>query len=208
MPRSSCHCLKHYASFDVRALIKTLKTQRLTLRPLLQTDTGAIFQFYKDQCAEDVSGFTAFKNLEAAGKYVAGLVSMNKTGLSYHWAIETTDQKTLVGFCNVYLPAPHLIGLRCCEIAYGLIKERQKLGYMREALDECLNFIMRHEGFYRVEASVSPTNGPSIRLLEGLGFAKEGLQRKKWLSANKRYDMFAYALLADEFTQRTNVNPV
>ena len=179
-------------------MIKSLKTQRLIIRPLQQTDTGALFHLYKEQNAETVSGFTAFKNLEAAGKYVAGLIGMNKTGLSYHWAIELADQKTVVGFCNFYLPAPHLIGLRCCETAYGLLVAHQKLGYMQEALTECIKFMIKQNGFYRFEASVSPMNPASIILLEKLGFIKEGLQRKKWPSGAERHDMLAYALLADE----------
>lgn len=72
------------------------------------------------------------------------------------------------------------------------------MGYMQEALAACLHFIVKQEGFYRVEASVSPTNPASSRLLEKSGFVEEGLQRKKWLSGNDRYDMLAYALLAED----------
>lgn len=179
-------------------MIKTLVTPRLTIRPLQQTDAGALFQLYKDQNAGDISGFEPFKNLEAAGKQTAGLIGMNKTGLSYHWAIELNEHKRLVGVCNFYLPAPHLIGLRCCETSYGLLRAYRGLGYMQEALRACLNFMVLQEHYYRIEASVSPTNESSRRLLERLGFVQEGLQRKKWLSGNARHDMLAYALLADE----------
>ena len=182
-------------------MIKTLVTSRLTIRPLQQTDAGALFQLYKDQSPGQLTGFEPFKNLEAAGKQIAGLIGMNKTGLSYHWAVELTDQKRFIGVCNIYLPAPHQIGLRCCEVSYGLLEAYRRLGYMQETLLACLKFALEQEGFYRVEASVSPTNETSCRLLERLGFIKEGLQRKKWPSGRSRHDMLAYALLADELKQ-------
>lgn len=182
-------------------MIKTITTERLTLRPIEQGDTGSIFQLFKDQNPGEVAGFVPFKNLESAGKYTADLVGMNKKGLSYHWAISLKDQPSLVGVCDVHLPAAHLIGMQCCEISFGLARQLRGLGYMREALTACLEFLFSQEGLYRVEAHVSTTNLPSRRLLEGLGFVQEGVLRKKWLTGRMRHDMVAYALLANEMVK-------
>lgn len=179
-------------------MIETRQTPRLTIRPIRQTDAGLIFALYKSQDPRVVSGLTPFKNLEAAGKYVAGLVGMNKTGFSYHWAIEDTVSKQALGFCNVYLPAPHLIGMGCCEISFTLQETARGQGIMHEALVEVIKFITQQRHFFRIEALVSPTNAASQALLSKLGFKQEGLQRQKWSSGHQRYDMLMFALLAEE----------
>jgi [ribosomal protein S5]-alanine N-acetyltransferase len=181
-------------------LIETRQTPRLTIRPIRQTDAGLIFALNKSQDPGVVSGLTPFKNLEAAGKYVAGLVGMNKTGFSYHWVIEDTVSKQALGFCNVYLPAPHLIGMGCCEISFALQETARGQGIMHEALVEVIKFITQQRHFFRIEALVSPTNPGSQSLLAKLGFKQEGLQRQKMLIGQNRFDMQGYALLATEFS--------
>lgn len=179
-------------------MIETRQTPRLTIRPIRQTDAGLIFALYKSEDPLVVSGLTPFKNLEAAGKYVAGLVGMNKTGFSYHWIIEEQSTKQGLGFCNVYLPAPHLMGMGCCELSFALKAAARGQGLMQEALAEVITFMTQQRQFFRFEALVSPTNPRSQALLEKLGFQQEGLQRQKMRIGQQRYDMLSYALLAED----------
>lgn len=179
-------------------MISTLQTPRLSIRPLRQTDAGLVFALYKSQEPGVVSGLTPFKNLEAAGKYVAGLVGMNKTGFSYHWVIESKASSQALGFCNVYLPAPHLMGMGCCELSFALQDAARGQGLMHEALAEVITFMTQQRHFFRVEALVSPSNPRSQALLEKLGFKQEGLQRQKMRIGQQRYDMLGYALLAED----------
>ena len=153
----------------------------------------------KEQDASIITGTTGFKNPNEANQYSAGLSGMNKTGFAYHWIIATLSDNTPVGFCNIYLPAPHLLHLKNCEVSFGLSPAVRGNGYMKESLEACLAFIFQNEGFERVEAYVSPTNLASMSLLEGLGFNQEGLQHQKWRIGNERHDMFMYALLAKAF---------
>lgn len=178
-------------------MIKTLLTQRLKLRPIEQADAGVYYAVDRFQDAGVVSGLGGVKNLEMAGKQVAGLVRINQTGLSFHWTLQLLPAGPAIGFCNAFLPAPQLIGMGCCEISYSLLKAYQGQGLMREALSAVIDFMLREKRFFRVEALVSPTNTASIALLEKLGFAQEGLQRKKFLLGNQRHDMLGMALLAD-----------
>lgn len=158
-----------------------------------------LFDLFKKQDPDVISGTTGFKNPNSAGQFVAGLINMNRTGLSYHWVFEKSDDQSTLGFCDFYLPAPHLIHLKNCEISFGILPQYRRQGFMKEALNACLNYIFKRAHFQRAEAYVSPTNLPSIALLELMGFQNEGLQRKKWLVEDQRYDMKAYALLAEDF---------
>lgn len=180
-------------------MIKNIRTERLKLRGILPTDGKHLFNIFKEQDASIVTGTTGFKSLNDANQFAAGLSAMNKTGFSYHWVIEDLDDKSVIGFCNIYLPAPHLIHLKNCEVSFGLNSAVRGQGFMNETLTNCLKFIFESEGFQRVEAFISPTNLPSIKLIERLGFQREGLQRKKWRVNETRYDMYSYAILGSDF---------
>ena len=51
----------------------------------------------------------------------------------------------------------------------------------------------------RLEAEVDPANVASTRVLERVGFVREGLLRQRWLREQRPYDVAIYGLLGDEF---------
>src|SRR3954466_2679748 len=53
-------------------------------------------------------------------------------------------------------------------------------------------------GLHRVQADIRPENGPSQRLVERLGFRREGLLRRYLDIDGDWRDHFAYALLAED----------
>jgi ribosomal-protein-alanine N-acetyltransferase len=54
-------------------------------------------------------------------------------------------------------------------------------------------------GLRRVEADVDPRNAASCRLLERLGFRREGLLRERWRVNGETCDSALFGLLAREF---------
>jgi ribosomal-protein-alanine N-acetyltransferase len=62
-------------------------------------------------------------------------------------------------------------------------------------------------GLHRVFALVDPDNGASVRLLERLGFRREGQMRKDSLIRGTWRDSLIYAMLAEEWTGRRRVVP-
>lgn len=71
-------------------------------------------------------------------------------------------------------------------------------GYMADAVRTLVPFGFGTLRLHRLEAACIPTNNPSIRLLERLGFRREGLARQ-YLCINGIWsDHFLYALLASD----------
>lgn len=180
-------------------MIKALTTQRLHIRPIELRDARSRFAWLNAANEVLLYGADPYPNESAAQQHVGSYANMNKTGFSYHWTIEKKDSRKAIGFCDIYLPAPHLLVLRSCGLSYGMSQPERRQGLMRETLKACLNFILHTENFYRVEATVLTGNNVSIQLLESLGFVQEGVQRKKWLCAQERHDVVSLALLKDEF---------
>jgi ribosomal-protein-alanine N-acetyltransferase len=53
-------------------------------------------------------------------------------------------------------------------------------------------------GLRRIEADTDPRNSGSCRLLERLGFVREGLLRERWLIDGELQDTAIYGLLRGE----------
>ncbi|MGD9784386.1 MAG: GNAT family N-acetyltransferase [Hyphomicrobiaceae bacterium] len=71
-------------------------------------------------------------------------------------------------------------------------------GLMSTAVTSVCNFAFDVLRLHRVEAAIMPSNQPSIRLAERVGFQREGLARS-YLRINGRWeDHLLYALIADE----------
>jgi ribosomal-protein-alanine N-acetyltransferase len=65
------------------------------------------------------------------------------------------------------------------SLGYAIDHAREGRGLMREALEAVLaDAFGQRVGLHRVQAAVRPENARSLRLLERLGFAREGLARE------------------------------
>lgn len=84
-----------------------------------------------------------------------------------------------------------------CTIGYKIAAEKRKKGFMSEAVERLVRFIFEDLKLHRVEANIIPRNVASIKLIEKLGFEKEGLS-KRFLKINGEWeDHFRYAKLVD-----------
>lgn len=74
---------------------------------------------------------------------------------------------------------------------------------MREALTALIDHAIGTLRLHRLEADVDPRNERSVRLLDRLGFVREGLLRERWLEAGEVQDAVFYGLLAREWLEST-----
>ena len=83
-------------------------------------------------------------------------------------------------------------------IGYCLGVEWWHKGIMTEAITETLAFLFRQTTVNRVEAYVEPENMPSHKLLEKLGFTKEGTLRQYERCRGELIDICVFGLLRKE----------
>lgn len=67
---------------------------------------------------------------------------------------------------------------RACVLGYQVARSHQGRGLMHEALSETLDYAFRELRLHRVMANYRPENTRSARLLDRLGFAREGYARR------------------------------
>ncbi len=96
-----------------------------------------------------------------------------------------------VAFRNISF-APHLLS---AQVGYKIDRASRRRGFAREALSTGCDIMLNDLGLHRIEATVLPDNEASCRLLEGLGFEREGLLKSKIRLNGVWKDHLIYALV-------------
>ena len=81
----------------------------------------------------------------------------------------------VVGTCNFTQIAKG--PWRACVLGYQIARRHEGRGLMREALSATIDYAFRDMRLHRVMANYRPENARSARLLERLGFVREGFAR-------------------------------
>ena len=74
-----------------------------------------------------------------------------------------------------------------CTLGYGLDREYEGRGMMREGLEAALGYMFGEQNFHRIQANYVPRNERSGGLLRRLGFVVEGFARD-YLLLNGRWE--------------------
>ncbi|KFN51729.1 hypothetical protein N790_04025 [Arenimonas malthae CC-JY-1] len=175
--------------------LPTLESPRLRLRPYRQDDARAIYALYSDPVVTRYWSFPAWTRREQASDYLAARMAL-ETPAVYAWALAERECDRLIGTTTLFsLSGPH----KRAEIGYSLLPARQGQGLATEALRTVLGHAFGPLGLERIEADVDPRNEPSWRLLEKLGFRREGLLRNRWRVDGEVCDSFLYGLLREDY---------
>jgi ribosomal-protein-alanine N-acetyltransferase len=92
--------------------------------------------------------------------------------------------------------------LQSASMAFYVFKPYQRQGLMTEAVGRALTHGFTSLGLHRIEANVQPDNGPSLALVRGLGFVKEGYSRRYLKIRGRWRDHERWALLAEDWRPR------
>lgn len=88
-----------------------------------------------------------------------------------------------------------------CMVGYHIGEKFNGQGYMTKALKIAIKIAFEDLKFHRVTSEVNPENLGSIRVLEKVGFVKEGYYRKNLKIRDQWYDHVCFAILEEEFAE-------
>jgi ribosomal-protein-alanine N-acetyltransferase len=83
-------------------------------------------------------------------------------------------------------------------VGFELDLDWQKKGIMFEALSAVLSWGFGEMTVHRIEAQIHPENYPSIKLVNAIGFAQEGLLREVGHWGGQIHNMLQFGLLSNE----------
>jgi len=168
-----------------------LKTERLTLRKLQNSDAEGILELYQDPEVVRWLDWNGAVSLEEARFVLALFEQQTRTARNLRWGLTLTGEEKVIG-------SVVLMNFRrqaYADIGYDLSRAYWGRGLMQEALTELLRFCDRDLGLQRIQAYIRPENLASVKLIERLGFVREGLLRKAGMHDvhPELYDVLLYA---------------
>jgi [ribosomal protein S5]-alanine N-acetyltransferase len=178
--------------------VPVLETARIRLRPYRDDDVEAMFALYSDPRVMRYWSFPAWTERSQAEQYLARAWAAMEAGEIFPWAIADHATDGLIGALTFF--SLHREQRRL-EVGYSLSPERQGQGLAAEALRCAIGFGFDAVGLVRIEADIDPRNEASAKLLERLGFQREGLLRKRWRVNGEVCDTAFYGLLPDDFVR-------
>lgn len=175
-----------------------IETDRLLLREVDFSDIDDLFKVLKDP---DVAEYDYFYPVETKEKALA-FIERYKRELEENeeitWGIILKESQKLIGTCCL---GNFDKGAERAEIGYALAKAQWGKGYATEAAKNILAYGFNSIKLNRIEATITPGNDSSIRVLEKLGFQREGLVRQRDLIKGKLVDGIIMGLLKSEFQE-------
>ena len=95
----------------------------------------------------------------------------------------------------------HFLMGHLLEIGYILISSERGKGYSAEAVQVMVDYLFLSKETVRIQASTDPRNVASQRVLEKVGFKKEGTLRKSLFMKGKWTDLSVYSILREEWKE-------
>jgi ribosomal-protein-alanine N-acetyltransferase len=84
-------------------------------------------------------------------------------------------------------------------LGYWIDAEMQGRGLVTEAVRAATSFALGPAGLHRVQAAVMPRNAPSLRVMEKVGYRREGLSERYLCIDGKWEDHVIFAVTAEEW---------
>lgn len=176
--------------------LPNIEAARIRLRHLEENDIDALFEIFSDEETMRYWSSPPFQARADAEKYLADISKLFRQKTLFQWGISLKESGEIIGTSTLF----HLdMRNRRAEIGYILNRKFWKKGFVNEALNSLLNFAFEELNLHRIEADVDPNNAASIRVVEKLGFQKEGYLRERWHIAGKICDTVFYGLLRSDW---------
>jgi [ribosomal protein S5]-alanine N-acetyltransferase len=158
------------ASARTRTSDDPIATERLTIRRFRPEDADDLFEYLSDP------QIYRFEPGEPTDCAQASQRAVEMAASTDFWAIELAAAGKVIGqlYFQQIEPAEHLT----CELGFILNPAYQRQGYGSEAAGALVQRALTSDGTHRVVAHCNPENNASWKLLEKIGFRREGLLRQ------------------------------
>lgn len=173
-----------------------LETARLRLRPFTSADLEGLWRMESDAEVMRYGSHVPWSVRAQAEAKLARILDSKNPDQACAWVIAERGSDVMLGDAVLY---DFELAHARCDLGYSLLPSAQGKGYARESLSAALRWSFEVLGLMRIEADVDPRNLRSLRLLEKLGFQKEGFLRQRWRVGGEVQDAVFCGLLSHEF---------
>jgi RimJ/RimL family protein N-acetyltransferase len=184
--------------------LPTLRTARVSLRQLTAADTADIFAIFSDPEVMRYWDHGPMTKPSDASAYIEQIHDGLRRRQLFQWGVSDASAGRIVGTCTLtHLSAAHQRG----EIGFALARSHWGRGIAAEAVTTVVAFAFERLDLHRLEADADPRNDRSLRLLERLGFEREGCLRERYYVEGERQDAVLLGLLRPAWEARRTQSP-
>jgi len=121
---------------------------------------------------------------------------MIANGQGYPFHMFRADDERMIGACNITRIQRQVA--QTAMLGYWVGEEFARQGFARAAVKTACQFCFNDLGLHRIEAGVQPENAASIKVLEAVGFQREGVARGFLKIDGEWRDHVIYAKLSSD----------
>lgn len=173
-----------------------LETTRLLIRIETAEEYVRQFSILSDEALMKYYGFISLQQVENQREKVEGGLTTYRNKVLFFHLIDKQTQNIIGSFAyHNWYPS-----FSRAEMGAQIYKEEDKYkGYMSEAITKILEYGFEHLKLNRIEAIIDPSNKPSIRVAEKMGFKQEALLKEHYCHDGQIIDSLLLALLHKDY---------
>ncbi|WP_162833561.1 GNAT family protein [Streptomyces sp. CB09001] len=183
----------------------TLDTGRLRLRPVAEADADFLYAMHSSTHVMRYWDSPPWTERSRAGRFVEMCRTMAEEGTGVRVAVDRASDGAFVGWCCLVEWNPVC---RSASLGYCLDEAMWGRGYATEAAHALLRWGFDTLDLNRVQAEADTRNAASARVLEKVGFVREGTLREDCVVDSEVSDSWVYGLIRREWQPSAAPVPV
>lgn len=173
-----------------------LDTARLRLRPFTDADADALFALHSSAYVLRYWDAPPWSERTQAERFIATCRQMADEGSGARLAIDRLADGAFIGWCSLTQWNPTY---RSASLGYCLHDAAWGHGYATEAAGALLQWAFETLDLNRVQAETDTRNLASARVLEKIGFLREGTLREDCVVNSEVSDSWVFGLIKREW---------
>jgi RimJ/RimL family protein N-acetyltransferase len=174
----------------------TLHTARLRLRPFDDSDANALFALHSSAYVLRYWDAPPWTDQVLAERFITACRLMAVEGTGTRLAVDRVSDGAFIGWCSLTRWNPDY---RSASLGYCFDNSAWGHGYATDATRALLQWAFDTLDLNRVQAETDTRNAASARVLEKLGFMREGTLREDCVVDGDVSDSWVYGLISREW---------
>ncbi len=185
--------------------LPTLLTPNLSIRWLTENDAPSLLRIFGDPAVTRYWIHGPFAGLADAQRLVQDIHDLHQERKLFEWGLEHRASGEIIGTCTLAaIDWDH----HRAELGFALRRDHWGRGHMLEALPVLIDYAFGSSAeqlnLRRLMADIDPRNQASIRLVQRLGFQREGCFRAHYELSGEIQDALVFGLLREEWRSAVN----
>ncbi len=179
--------------------VPLLDTDRLSLRELRHDDVADMYRIFSNLEVMRYWSRPVMTDEQDAHEMLREIITGARERKFLQWGVALKDTDRVIGTCTLFAnDEKH----KRTEIGYVIGRDHWRQGFAGEIVPRIIDFAFNELGLHRIEADIDPRNTGSIRIVERLGFQREGLLRERYHVDGEIQDSAFFGLLKSDWIDK------